>query len=550
MWLSSEELKSLAIELVGQNSVSGTNNEENMAKLVHKKLSELDYYKENPNHLHLVPLNDSLNRYFVCALMKSKKPTKKTLLTVAHMDTVGIEDAGNLKEYILKPYEYTKRLRDNIENLDEDSKKDLLSGEWLFGRGIMDMKTGLSIQMSLIEYFSKLEDFEGNIMLLAVPDEETNSEGAINAIPFANKLLEKENLEAITVLNCEPDFASYPGDDNKYIYLGTCGKLLPGFYVVGKETHVGESLSGINANLIASELISRLDVNTDFCEDVSGEVTMPPTCLKYKDTKDLYNVQTPISSIIYYNLQTFKMNPKEAIDKFRDVCEESINEAYNKVKKYQEIYKNKSNLPVKDMDLDVKVLTFDEFYSQVIKDNGKDFKNHLDKMINTWIEDKTLDERDVSANIVKEVHKFSKDRNPMIIIFFAPPYYPHVGLDESREFDKKLIKVADKIIEKGKKEYNVEIKKQKYFQGLSDLSYFALQDADDVIDFLKPNMPSLGYNYKLPLEDIKKLNLPVINYGPHGRDPHKFTERILVDYSYEVAPKLIRELVYEIFNIK
>ena len=63
-------------------------------------------------------------------------------------------------------------------------------------------------------------------------------------------------------------------------------------------------------------------------------------------------------------------------------------------------------------------------------------------------------------------------------------------------------------------------------------------------------MPSLGYKYKLPLEDIKKLNLPVINYGPHGRDPHKFTERILVDYSYEVASKLIRDLVYEIFNIK
>lgn len=129
MWLNSEELKNLAIELVGQNSVSGTNNEEQMAKLVYKKLSELDYYKENPNHLHLVPLNDSLSRYFVCALMKSKKPTKKTILTVAHMDTVGIEDAGSLKEYILKPYEYTKKLKDNIDNLDKDSRKDLLSGE-------------------------------------------------------------------------------------------------------------------------------------------------------------------------------------------------------------------------------------------------------------------------------------------------------------------------------------------------------------------------------------------------------------------------------------
>jgi arginine utilization protein RocB len=547
-WNNKEGLKSLAFDLVAQDSISGTRKESDMAKLIYNKLTELQYYRKNPEHLSLVPLNDKLDRYAVCALMRGKKESSRTLLTVAHLDTVGIDDAGSLKEYIFNPYEYTKRL--NPDALDEDSRNDLLSGEWLFGRGIMDMKTGLAIQMSLLEYYSQVEDFEGNIMLLAVPDEETNSEGALAAIPFANKVIEKYDLEPLAVLNCEPDFASYPGDDNKYIYLGTVGKLLPGFYIVGKETHVGESLSGLNANLIAGELLSRLEVSTELCEEVDGEVTMPPTCLKYEDTKKLYNVQTPVAGVMYYNLQTMKMNPKEAVERLKKVANEAIKAADERVKEKAEIYKRLSRLPLKEPKFDIKVLTFDELYNQVLEHNGEEFKNHIDKMIKVWLEDETLDERGVSSNVVAEVHKFSKDRSPMIVIFFAPPYYPHVGLNEEREFDRKLIEAADRIIEKANNEYGVEIKKQKYFQGLSDLSYFALEDAEEVMDYLKPNMPSLGYRYTLPLDEIKKLNVPVINYGPHGRDAHKFTERILVDYSYEVVPSLVKNLVDEIFNIK
>ncbi len=152
-WNCKEGLKELSLELVAQDSISGTRNEKNMAQLIYRKLSELEYYKKNPEHLNLVPLNDKLDRYAVCALMRGKKESPRTLLTVAHLDTVGIDDAGSLKEYIFNPYEYTKRL--NPDALDEDSRNDLLSGEWLFGRGIMDMKTGLAVQMSLLEYYSR-----------------------------------------------------------------------------------------------------------------------------------------------------------------------------------------------------------------------------------------------------------------------------------------------------------------------------------------------------------------------------------------------------------
>ncbi len=44
-------------------------------------------------------------------------------------------------------------------------------------------------------------------------------------------------------------------------------------------------------------------------------------------------------------------------------------------------------------------------------------------------------------------------------------------------------------------------------------------------------MPGFGTKYSLPLEEMQKLNLPVVNIGPFGKDAHKFTERLEKDYS-------------------
>lgn len=548
MYAGKEELLNLTIELVGIKSVSGTSDEAYVSNFVYQKLKELDYYKENPNHLFIQPINDELNRSFVCALMKSKKKTSKTILTIAHIDTADIENAGILKEYILSPYEYTDKLKEHIDLLDEDAKKDLLSGDWLFGRGIMDMKMGLAMQMQLIKEYSKRNDFEGNLLLIAVPDEESNSKGAISAIPFINKIIKENNLSPVAVINSEPDFGAYPGDDNKYIYTGSCGKLLPGIFIVGKEVHVGESLCGLNPNLIGAEILSRLDFNTSFCENIDNENTMPPTCLKYEDTKEVYNIQMPQSAIMYYNLQTLYSNPKDIILKLKDICKEASDEVIRKVNKAKLEYKKLSKSTIKEEDLEIKIYTFDEIYNKIYNEKGEVFKDTISEKINELLKNLDLDERDISCEIVKEVCKFAKSEEPFVIIFFAPPYYPHVGIDKEDERSKKILNVVDNVIKRSKENYNIDIKTQKYFKGLSDLSYFALQDGEEVIKYLKPNMPCLGYKYNLPLEEIKKLNVPVLNYGPHGKDPHKFTERILVDYSFEIVPKLVRYMIEELIK--
>lgn len=72
----------------------------------------------------------------------------------------------------------------------------------------------------------------------------------------------------------------YDGDQTRYIYTGAAGKLLPCFYIYGREVHVGDTLAGIDPNFISSEITSRLHNNIHLAEKVEGELVLPhPVCI-------------------------------------------------------------------------------------------------------------------------------------------------------------------------------------------------------------------------------------------------------------------------------
>ncbi|MDL2212089.1 M20/M25/M40 family metallo-hydrolase [Erysipelotrichaceae bacterium OttesenSCG-928-M19] len=541
-WQTKEEILQLTKKLVNIKSISATPDEINAAHFIYEQLSTLDYYQKNPQHLVMVDVPGHIKRAAVVALMK-KGPSKKTLLGVGHFDTVGIDDAGILKDIITDPDEYTKQVVKL--NLDEESKKDLESGEYLFGRGIMDMKAGDALLMHCLEYYSNDDSFDGNLLFSFVGDEEVNSEGVLAAIPKMLEIIEKEDLEAFACLDTEPDFGLYPNDNNKYMYIGTVGKLLAGFFVLGKETHVGESLSGLNSNLILANIVKRMELNIDFSEKVGSDVTLPPTSLKLEDHKRLYNVQTPLSAHVYYNLQTFKDSPKVYMDKMVKVATEAINEAYDYVLKTTNDFEKKSGSAITPITLQPQVYTYAQFYDEVSKEYPDIDQILLDTI--KELQALELDERDLTIRLIDKLQTISSNKNPKVITFFAPPYYPHVSLNENNTNHQKIIEASNKTINYAKDKFDVDILQANYFQGLCDLSYFALEDAEDVLNFLKPNMPTLNKTYSLPLEEISKIDVPVINYGPHGRDAHKYTERILVDYSFSTVPDVLKELITNLF---
>lgn len=249
----SKRIKEIALELVAQKSIVETDDEVTMSDKVYEIMSRMDYYKKHPEKLYFVPAkNDKWNRKIVVAIMNGeKKPSNKTVVFIGHTDTVGISDYGNLAEYATKPDELVEKLKE--VSLRQEVKDDMASGKYIFGRGIFDMKSGDANVMGIMEEVSKdIENFEGNIIFAAVCDEEGNSQGMLAFVPELIRLKKEFGYDYQAML--DPDYIApaYPGDPNVYQYIGTVGKLMPTFYVVGKETHVDESFSGLDPNQIAA----------------------------------------------------------------------------------------------------------------------------------------------------------------------------------------------------------------------------------------------------------------------------------------------------------
>jgi arginine utilization protein RocB len=531
-----EDVKNILLRLVKCTSISGTKEEIKMAEEIYSIFGEFSYYKKYPEYLGLNKIEgDALGRYFVTAFVKGEGD--KTIVFINHHDIVDYDGYGAYKQYALEPDSLAKVL--DIERISKDAKEDLLSGDYMFGRGTADMKCGGAIQMALIKEISEdIENFNGNILFISVCDEENNSAGMIGAVPFINQLKEKHNLDLVAVINSEPHTVS---NGEHELFIGAIGKVLPIFYCLGKEAHAGHMLDGFSAELLLSEISREMELNIDLVDEADGEFTMPPTALKVGDMKELYNVSSINAAYAYYNVFTLKRSPKELIGILRKSANRAFENALNRYKTAALAYKEKTGLEFK-CQWEPQIFTYDEIYKYNVKALGETFVDHMKQ----FIDDNKLevtDERDFAIKVIAEVCNLCPDKNPKIIIGFAPPFYPHLRNKGESKKEKNLLECVEKLKSYSKDNFNVKWKVSKFHKGISDMSYCGLQDADEVIDMLKPNMPTMGYTYFIPFEELAELNVPVLNIGPWGKDIHMFTERINAPFAFETAPELLRYTV-------
>ncbi len=57
------------------------------------------------------------------------------------------------------------------------------------------------------------------------------------------------------------------------------------------------------------------------------------------------------------------------------------------------------------------------------------------------------------------------------------------------------------------------------------------------------NNPRWGTKHYVDYQDIRDINVPAINIGPYGYDGHKRYERIEIDYSTEIVPRVSNEVI-------
>jgi arginine utilization protein RocB len=452
---------------------------------------------------------------------------------MGHFDVVDTDVCGSLRPWAFDPAEYTKRV--GGIDLSEDVRKDLDSGNYLFGRGVADMKTGLALNICLLEdyaarkekpEFETLEsgELEFNVLLLAVPDEEGDSAGMRGAIPFLARLKEEEALDFLVCIDTEPVFEV----NSPALYYGTIGKIMPMYFCVGKESHGGEYYEGLNSTLVASYLNISLDGGKDTIETLGSETFQPQCCLRMRDLRTRYAVTLPERTFLYYNCLTIKKTPAAVLAEMKGKAESAMSSALSHVGR---------------TDWTPRVLTVDEALrnaAEVLGGREKLFAELLPRV-------GAKDERERNVEFLSLALDAAGEKGPLVVVGFVPPFYPP-RRNRGESEHERAVRHAASVVGEDLKCRGFNLKEVEIFQGITDLSFTGFQGKTEELASLAANMPLWGRGYDLPLSELQKIDIPCVVLGPIGKDSHKITERVELDYSFNVLPSILRQFIESIFQ--
>ncbi|MCR4635944.1 MAG: M20/M25/M40 family metallo-hydrolase [Butyrivibrio sp.] len=530
-------------EMVAIPSVNGTSGEKDIGLYIESYLRDIPYFKDHPEEVIVQILkDDKLNRRNVFAVLEGRRSrSNRTIILHGHTDTVGVEDYGLLKKYCFD----SEALIEAIGNvpLSDEVKEDLQSGLYMFGRGSVDMKSGDAVLMAIARLMSeRLDQLEGNLIFAFNPVEENMHTGMIESLDFYLKMQNERGYEYIFAINNDYTCPLYTGDKHNYIYTGAVGKLLPSFYILGKSTHVGQCLEGFDASLIASRLVEKIDLNTDFCDGYEGEYSLPPSVLKISDLKDFYNVQTAQEAFVYFNYFVHDSSILEVTGKLIAAAHDSLVDVQNRIKESSERYYDKVKMDYIPFEYEPNVYEYKQIYELARDNYDGDFDEYIQSFI-ARADDKASDIRDKMMLLVKELSQIAKISAPAIVFFYTPPYCPHSTLHEEVDREKKLIDSIGKILKDIEKEEGVEYKMLHFYPSLSDSSYIKIDDPEESVEALCEDFPEIDKLYPIPFDKIKGLNIPAFTFGTYGKDAHKWTERVHKPYTFGVLPKLIEKTI-------
>lgn len=547
-----EELIELTTALVAVPSITGTTGEVDVADLIIQRLKALPYFRNNPHHLwtQSVP-GDELGRKNIFALVRSTKATAKTILLHSHLDTVGIQDYGSLQEFAFDPGKLKLAFANHAG--DESVLKCAHSDDWLFGRGALDMKSGLAVQMKLVEYWTKkLHELPGNILFMANPSEESHHGGMLAALSELLRLRDEEGFQYLCAINSDYVTALYPDDAARYIYTGTTGKLLLNVYIRGAETHVGQAFSGFDPLLVLTEVLRVLNYNTEFVEKVGHEATQPPVALYVRDRKETYNVQTAGVAAAYWNWFTLKKSPLEVLAEVKEHVKHAVMSA--KELRSQAAARQIQLLgfgaatrakAVEEFAVDMPVYTFAEWLEH-LDETARQRVNEVLKADFSELTHK-FDQREVVQVMIEHALKAAEYSGPILLLYLTPPFLPHNYIEGTTCAEQSILDAVRSAAAELSLPENEQFVIQRYFPFLSDSSFLRLMMHEVDLQGFIQNCPGWGNLFELPLEQVKALNIPTLNLGVYGFDAHKPTERLDIAYSFGILPQLIKASMTRIF---
>jgi arginine utilization protein RocB len=536
----------LSVKLTNWQSVTGSDGEAAFAERLRVLLSEIPYFQDNPDCLFVRESHGHPARANLFALIRGS--SSRTVILAGHFDTVSVTNYGSLAPLATQPDALRDALIQELEGKSElnDTEArtlaDLRNGDFLPGRGLLDMKSGLAAGIVVLERIAAIGEPPGNILFCATPDEENRSRGMISLRNGLPEIARKFGLDIVGAINLDSTADETDGRDGRAVYLGSVGKFSPFAFVVGRPTHAGYAYQGISAHLIGAEIIRAIEFNDRMTDEAFGERSPAPVCLEARDVRQGYEVTTPAHVFLSFNWLTHKRSSVELLENFGDVVKEALRIALStQFENGTRYYAGQGKQP--PLSPKGNVLTYAELLDLVRARGGPRAIAALaekESQLST-VDDQLAISRELVAAAVAEAGV----EGPTVVIGFSSLHYPMVHVDQvgkqGHEFYSRVA-IAAKTIEA---RHTTSISVKQFFAGISDMSFLGHRPDPANAIVVADNTPAVALSDR-PLEGI--LSFPVVNIGPWGRDYHQKWERVHVPYTFGVLPDLIHESVQEVLN--
>lgn len=525
-WNDPHSLEDLLCTLVGWESSTGSPGEAAFALRLAALLRELPAFTRHPERV--TPAAGEASATHVTALHRVDG-IADTIVLLSHYDTVDTSEYGVFEPLARDPRRLTAAMVEHVDELDAEPAADATSGAYLFGRGTADMKAGLALHLTLVAR-ADAERWPINLLLLTVSDEEVASIGMRDAVEHLEALAVEHGLRYVLALNGEPSFPAHPGDDDHHVYTGSIGKLLPTSLCVGRETHAGTPLAGLSSSYMASFLARELEWCDDFHEEVRGESTPPPVTLWQRDLREAYSTQTTSRTASFHNVFVMRRSAEDVLRRFTDVAQRAA-DACNE--HYGALCARAGIEPIGS----VRVLRFEELLAHAREHVGDEETARL------LAGDGIDPDEDLCVQAVRVADALAvacPELAPLIVVLFTPPYYPPVDSAD----DPFVRACVDRVVATASAHFGRELHHQHWFSAISDLSYARhAEDDQDGWQAYERNTPGYGERYRIPFAAMQRLDIPVLNVGPRGKDLHMRTERLHRVSAFEELPALLADLV-------
>jgi arginine utilization protein RocB len=369
-------------------------------------------------------------------------------------------------------------------------------GTWMFGRGALDMKSGLAAGIAALKSLAARPP-GGDVWFVATPDEEHESAGMFAAVERLAALA-ADGTRFLGALNL--DYGDSPA-----LHCGVRGKMLGGVWIDGVPTHASDPAAGVDAAALAAAIALRITHDESLAAALEGR----PALLRLRDRKTHYDVQTAAEAEIHVNMMIGETPPRVVLEAFERTVALAATHAQAGLAADARAGGTKPAFEIRIQGW----TRLPQVEPAAHEDpHGSDVRERTLLRVR---------ERAMAAGLGA----------PAVVSFLLPPFYP-ASLEDRGPLAAAARRVcaAHGIEDRGP------------YPHISDVSYLRWSDEAAAA---AAAIPTFGGAYRLPVEAMRALDLDVVNVGPWGHDAHGLYERVRADYAFDVLPAVIEAIARE-----